>query len=233
MISIKSEIYKIGVDMVESHPSYPDVVCDPKRGILPRCLIYEDDSRDSSARGSVMVGINPGRASKWEKAFYKKHGSTYDATLACWNEKIKSHPYYTRGRAFANSIGLRGPILWTELVKCESPRGIELSVQTIRDSINRYLFKELEIIPKDYPLIAIGNEAFKILGYRFPNRIVIGIPHITGSYGQFHKLFSKNTLNPGAKRQLDKVLRGGEPIATAFKCRNGDCRFDYPQTYSK
>jgi hypothetical protein len=176
-----------------------------------------------------MVGINPGRASNWEKEFYKKHGPTYDATLACWDEKIKNHSYYTRGRAFADSIELHGPILWTELVKCESPKGVELSVQTIRDSINCYLFKELEIIPKSWPLIAVGNEAFKILGYRFPERTVIGIPHITGSYGQFHKLFSKNVINPIAKQQLKKLLGDNKPLATTFKCRNGDCRFDYSQ----
>ena len=226
MISIKKAIYKIGEDMVKNHPQYSDVVCDSKNGVLPRCLVYEEYSRDSSARGSVIVGINPGRTSEWEREFYKEHGSTYEATLKCWNEQTQNRPYYTQGRAFVKSIGLHGPILWTELVKCESPKGIELSVQTIRDSINRYLFKELEVIPKEWPLIAVGSEVFKILGYRFPERTVIGIPHITGSYGQFHKLFSKNKLNPDAKKHLNYVLTNRKSVATAFKCRGGECHFD-------
>jgi len=229
MSNISDAIYKIGEDMVKNHPQYSDVVYDPKNGIVPRCLIYEEEEGHVlPVPGSVIIGINPGHATKWEREFYKKHGPTYEATLKCWDEKIKNHPYYVRGRALVDSIGLHGPILWTELVKCESlPDNTVLSVQTIRDSINRYLFKELEVIPKNWPLIAVGSEVFKILGYRFPERTVIGIPHITGSYGQFHKLFSKNKLNPKAEKQLNEVLASKKPIATAFKCRGGTCRFDY------
>ena len=227
-VNIKDKIYKIGVEMVKNHPRYPDVVCNPKNGIVPRCLIYEDENRKPSQRGSVIVGINPGQSDELEREFYKKTGASYSATLKYWNDRIKNLRYYTHGRVLVDNMGLLGPILWTELVKCESLVGIkELSVQTIRDSINRYLFNELKIIPKNWPLIAVGGEAFKILSYRFPNRIVIGIPHITSSRGQFHKLFSKNIINLLAKQQINKVLDGDKPIATAFKCKNGNCRFDY------
>ncbi|MFQ5788318.1 MAG: hypothetical protein ACE5H1_10115 [Thermodesulfobacteriota bacterium] len=81
--------------------------------------------------------------------------------------------------------------------------------------------------PRGVSWQAVGNEVFKILGYRFPERIVIGIPHITGSYGQFHKLFSKNKLNPDAEKHLKYVLANKKPVATAFKCRGDKCIFDY------
>src|SRR3989338_2121986 len=234
MRSIKDKIHKIGIEMMKNHPRYHDTVFDPKRGIVPRCLIYEDENRNLSRRGSVIVGINPGQSNEPEREFYKKTGASYPATITYWDDRIKKLRYYVHGRAFVDALKLRGPILWTELVKCESQPGIrELSVQTIRDSINRYLFKELEAIPGDWLLIAVGGEAFKILSYHFPDRIVIGIPHITSARGQFHKLFSKNVINPIEKQQLKKLLRDNKLVATAFKCRNGDCRFDYPQTYSK
>lgn len=221
---IKEAIYKIGVKMVQDHLYYSDVVNDPANGIVPRCLIYEEEGRDLYGRGSVMVGINPGRANETEREFYQRRGAAYEATLEYWDEKIKSLRYYKRGRALVDGIGLHGPILWTELVKCESPKGVKLSVQTIRDSINLYLFEELKVIPENWPLIGIGYKAFEILAYRFPKRTVIGIPHITGSYGQFNKLFT-NKINPRAKQQLEKILKG-KSIATAFKCRNGSCCFD-------
>ncbi len=223
---IKETIYKIGEEMIKNHPHYPDTVYDLDNGIIPRCLIYEEKSRDFSVRGSVIVGINPGRSKKDEQVFYKDHGNSYDAVLEYWNKKIKNLRYYAGMKSFVDSVDLTGPILWTELVKCESPKDVKLSTQTIRDSIHMYLFEELKVIPKNWPLVAVGNEAFKILSYRFPNRTVLGIPHITGSYGQFSKLFSKNKIDASAKRQLEKVLAENKPIATEFKCVGGVGRFD-------
>ncbi len=215
--------------MVKNHPQYPDAVCDIEKGIMPRCLIYEEDGRNDPAKGAkgvVIVGINPGRSRKSEREYYKNRKDKYESIVEYWNEEIGNRPYYTRCRAFVDSIGLSGPILWTELVKCESQRDVKLSVQTIRDSINRYLFKELEIIPKDWPLIGVGNQAFEILSYRFPDRMVVGIPHAAGSYGQFNKLFSSNRINPKAKKYIKKeFLEKRKPIANAFKCRGGECRF--------
>ena len=222
---IKEAIYKIGVKMVHDYPHYPDIVNNPANGIVPRGLIYIEKDRDLSGRGSVMVGINPGRANRVEREFYKNRAATYKTTIEYWDKKIKNLRYYKRGLKLVDKIGLHGPILWTELVKCESPKGVTLSVQTIRDSINRYLFREVECTPEDWPLIGIGDKAFEILAYSFPKRTVIGIPHITGSYGQFHRLFTGSKINPHAKQQLKKILRE-KSIAAAFKCRNGNCCFD-------
>ncbi len=234
MSHISDKIYKIGTDMVKNHPQYSDVVCDPKNGIIPRCLIYEENGRDASAQGSVIVGINPGRLVKSsvkandEREFYKSEGGDYNAVLEFWNKEMRKYKYYKYGRQLVDQIGLGGPILWTELVKCEVSKGVELSVQTICASIHKYLFKELEIVPKDWPLIAVSNIVFKILSHQYSNRIVIGIPHITNSRGQFHKLLSKNNeLDPGAEKHLYRVLADGKFIATRFKCTKDNCRFDY------
>ncbi|MBI2953189.1 MAG: hypothetical protein HYY30_02670 [Chloroflexi bacterium] len=57
-----------------------------------------------------------------------------------------------------------------------------------------YLNRELQSIPHDWPLIAIGYEAYKAMAYIHPSRIVIGIPHPTASRGQFSKLFDQKKL---------------------------------------
>jgi hypothetical protein len=44
----------------------------------------------------------------------------------------------------------------------------------------RYLEKELGLIPKETPIIAVGNEAYESLCYGFRNYFIIGVPH-TGS----------------------------------------------------
>lgn len=222
-MKIKEHIEEIGKRMIENHPRYSDVIYDLENGYVPRCLIYEEESRSSSNKGSVMVGINPGNSSKQERNFYIKQNSTYEATLEYWKNNLTDHKYYKQGRSLINDFGRSGPILWTELVKCESRNGVnKLLVQTIRDSIHRFLFKELKVIPKDWPLIASGQRVFEILSYSFPERTVIGIPHITGSYGHFHKL----KKDERAKSQIDELIKKGNPVATRYKCRNGNCKFD-------
>jgi hypothetical protein len=52
--------------------------------------------------------------------------------------------------------------------------------------------KELEVIPSDWPLIAVGKETFKVLAYLYPTHVIIGVPHPTGSYGHFSRLFYMN-----------------------------------------
>jgi hypothetical protein len=112
---------------------------------------------------------------------------------------------------------LKGPVLWTELVHCElREKGMRLSIPTIRDSINRYLFQEVEVIPTSWPLIAVGKDVFPILAYRFPDRQIIGIPHPTGAYGQFPKLCTRGRIAPQAAKQLGEIIASGDPVAVSF-----------------
>lgn len=100
--------------------------------------------------------------------------------------------YYTWLKRIPDNLGLRGPILWTELVKCTSKvKGTLPPLETFRICISNFLSKELESVPRSWPLIAAGKYVYQALAFRFPNRIVIGVPHPTGSYGHFQKLFSK------------------------------------------
>ena len=190
-----------------SYGKYDDLECDLAKGIIPRGLIYEDENRDTNGLGCAMVGLNPGKASKKERAFFKSEPLSYERFCLYWRENILQYPYYKRLRKLADEIELKGPILWTELVKCQSKINGQLSVQTIRDDINKYLFKELEDIPDNWPLFGIGNKAFEILSFRFPNRLILGVPHPTGSYGLFPKLFENQKLRQDIYNYIQGVIK--------------------------
>jgi hypothetical protein len=168
---------------------------DPARGILPRYLVYDDSGREENGMGCVIVGLNPGQSDEKEHRFYIDNGASYENSLRYWKDRIRGLRYYTRLKDIANKFGFSGPILWTELVKCEnSVKGENLCVETIRDDINKYLFREIDIIPEEWPLIGVGRKAYEILSYSFPKRLIIGIPHVTGSYGGYYKLFNNGEI---------------------------------------
>jgi hypothetical protein len=215
--SISAHIRTIGEEMLASHPDYPETALDKSAGIIPRCLIFEENERDAAQRGSVVVGINPGFSDPPERAYYVRRGCTYQATVDYWNAKVKGVRYYSMLASFINAAGLTGSVLWTELVHCElRDKAARLGIPTIRDSINRYLFRELEVIPTPWPLIAVGKDVFPILAYRFPERQVIGIPHPTGSFGQFPKLCTGGRITPQAAQQLSHIIASGDPLAASF-----------------
>jgi hypothetical protein len=190
---LKELIQEVGRDLVACRRACGGVVCRLDTGQLPRCLFLETEHR-SGARGAAIVGLNPGRSSHDERNYYLAHGCTYDATVSWFQKHGPSHPYYRHLRKLADALGLTGPILWTELAKCESAPGVKgPPLQTFRNCTRAFLQRELEVVPDEWPLLGVGAEAYKALAYRFPNRTVLGVPHPTGSRGHFHALFkSKN-----------------------------------------
>lgn len=209
--SLKASIEDIGGRLVscdKRDKRCEGIVNEPRIGILPRCLILEDGGR-TSGTGCVVVGLNPGHAKPHERDAYKGD-HTYKNVVKYWRDgKISERAYYGRLRNFVNELGLRGPILWTELVKCESIEGTTLPLQTLRTCIRDYLNEELKLIPDDWPIVAAGLEAYKASAYRFPDRIIIGVPHPTGSHGQFMKLLD-NRLMPNLVASSLRELWDGE-----------------------
>ncbi len=227
MKPLRTLINRIGTQLVKDRFPYQDVVCDPKKGIIPRGLILEEDGRDPHACGAIVVGLNPGRTRPAQLRHNLEHGCTYRAYIEYWQKHLGwRYRYFVWTRRFLDAAGIGRPILWTELVHCESAdSGKELSVETIRSCIDRHLVREIACLPEKWVLIGLGAEAYKILAYRFPKRLVISIPHPTGSYGQIHKLMPKGRLRPGAKHQLERILKRRKPVAAMFRCINGNYRF--------
>ena len=180
------------------------ISCEQSRGMLPRCLILEsaDKSREG---GCVIVGLNPGHANAAEIAYYQKVGATYEATVQYWRDHIAARSYYKRLRELIKSFNINGPILWTELAKCENAAGEKYqSLKALRVCSGKFLTDELKAIPAEWPLFGVSNETYKALAYLFPDRTLIGVPHPTGAYGkQFSRLLE---LDLKLKDVVNRVL---------------------------
>ena len=201
------DLNAIGRELVHCSRRCEGVRCDRRTGHLPRCLYVEVTGR-RGRRGAVVIGVNPGRSSASERRFYRERDSTFDAVGTWFAELGTHHPYYVHLRRLVDSFGLEGPIIWTELAKCENRRGVtRLPLQTFRTCTRAFLQRELEACPKNWPLVAVGTEAYKGLAYRFPTRTVIGVPHPTGSRGHFHALFRDGKLRKPTAAGARKALR--------------------------
>jgi len=209
MRELKIHINKIGEDLVQCDNNCASIAKSLDKGIIPRCLYIEDKDRDGE-KGCVIVGLNPGKSSKRESEmdYYKKNGFSYQSTIEYWELNLYNHPYYKFLRDFVTCLRLDGPILWTELIKCESDSNNgTLPLQTCRICTNKFLRKEMECVPSEWPLIAVSRESHKALSYLFPNKSVLGVPHPTSSRGNFSKLFidkSRKKFTDDIQRQVDE-----------------------------
>ena len=194
-------ILQIGNQLVSCNLNCDGICNNPQDGIIPRCLYLEHQNRHGET-GCVVVGINPGNPGKSatndkERNFYLDNQISYNTVVDFWiNHGGYNHPYYRYLRDLINCVGYNGPILWTELVKCENDNETRFPpLQTFRICTHNFLTKELDLVPKNWPLIAIGREAHKALSYLYPTKSVLGVPHPTSSRGNFPRLFTDNTRN--------------------------------------
>ena len=194
----------------------------PNLGILPRCLILEDDRRTGCA-GAVVCGLNPARSKKQEQDYYIAHGVNYESVVAFWTAHIRHIQYYQKLRKLVNALDLTGPILWTDTVKCEKQAQLpafshSLFPDTVRRCAANYLHQELEACPRDWVAIGVGRDAFTTLSLLCPGRFVLGVPHCTGQYAassQFDHLFAGNRLQPQIMLRFQKA-RCSEPTGALW-----------------
>jgi hypothetical protein len=210
MPDIADEIAGIGRELVSCTRQCAGVRCEVSTGHLPRCLNLDVLNR-GEGRGAAVVGLNPGQASAEELQLYKDRGGTYSSVMEWFDTKGRAHRYTVRLYRLLDALGLRGPILWTELAKCETADsgGGALPLQTYRTCSGAFLERELQTIPPAWPLIGVGKEAYIALAYRFPQRALVGVPHPTGSHGHFRRLFIEaelRTLLPTVQLQAQAAL---------------------------
>lgn len=175
------------------------VEADAKLGVVPRGVFFERGHNKWPARGWVVVGLNPGKASKRERNAILS-GS---CPAEYWTDYVKDvHGYYTRIRECIRAVSPVGPIIWTELVKCQSEPSMALPPSTVRTCFYRHLRRELKAYPANWIVVAVGKVAFSHLVLGESSRAVIGITHPTGAYGNKFKEAAaaiKSTLRAACK----------------------------------
>jgi hypothetical protein len=214
---LANAIEQIGEGLVACDRSCQGIVCSRATGQIPRCLFLDADDRQG-ARGAAVVGLNPGATTTTERAHYLTHRCSYQSVMNWFFEAGlshrygRNHRYYKRLRKLVDALGLNGPILWTELVKCETdPNFNGPPLQTFRTCTGEFLQRELGQLPDGWPLFGVGREAYKWLAYQFTKRTVIGVPHPTGSYGQFcgpFGLFENDSLCEAVASEVRTALSG-------------------------
>lgn len=188
-MAVDEEIDKLGNELVSCNLNCEGITNNPKKGIIPRCLFIE---KRQGTNKCVIVGLNPGHSSQEEQQDYLSNGCSYDAVKKCFNTtKLKNKRYFKKTNGLMDLLGYNGDRLWTDLAKCEcSGKNGTIPVQTLRVCINKFLSKEIEIYDARI-IFALGNVAFKFCALRFPRHFIVGIPHPSGSYGDFDKLRKK------------------------------------------
>lgn len=200
-----AKIFLIGDEVGACQRRCEGIICDQKNGVIPRGLILENHDGD---HGAIICGMNPGTSPDYERAVYVQHGARYAISRQAWGQYFKDSPYFARMRRFARELlGEAGPILWTDVAKCEKADpsrriSFETHPQTFRVCADLYLKREVEECPKSWTIIANGRDAFVALAYLLPTRKLIGVPHCTGAYPQFSKLFDEH-----GKMRTDTLTR--------------------------
>lgn len=217
--SLRNEIGLIGSRMVKCKENCRGISCDLNNGRIPRCLYLDGDA---GSFGFIVVGLNPGKAKDKEEEAYKnalKEGKDrYFVFTEYFRKHVLPSKYYKNIREMLEIIQKRlhdkplrltkMPILWTELVKCQSVKNGSLNDNTLRMCLNKYLKEEIRLVPGEWIIIANGRKTYDVCVVVFENRVVIGIPHCTSSRGHFKKLVeklknSKSTTN----KQLEELLK--------------------------
>jgi hypothetical protein len=221
MSELALAINRLGDELVQCRRGCAGIVHDEKQGILPRCLILERDG--AAGRGCLVAGINPGRSKVAERAHYRVSGAAYRVVREYWHLAIADVPYYRHLRRLLDQLDFSGPTIWSDLAKCENAPEFHglLPLQTLRACAGHFLHRELEATPADWPIFGVGGEAFKALAYLEPSRTVIGVPHPTGSRGQFFSLFDAGQLQSGVKQIVAAALQGATPTAVWLTSQPG------------
>lgn len=212
MSALNERIDRLGAELVACKDGCAGILQRQSDGILPRSLFLERP--DATGRGCLAVGLNPGTSKPVERAFYLAHEITYDRVKK-YRTRISAGPYFTRTQSIINQLGLTGPIIWSNLAKCEntSDRDGLPPLQTLRHCTRRFLARELHESPSDCVVLGIGWEAYRALAYLVPERTVIGIPHPTGGYRDFRKMLDATLLRAEIRHRALAALRSPEPSA--------------------
>lgn len=190
-------------------------------GHVPRIIHLEQGEAGGSA--VIVVGMNPGDPGPAERKVVQANagGNKQDIAAALYEffeqNILFKHQYYVRVRQIARELGFRGAILWTEAVKCSSATKGSLNViytpATFRACGDRWLREECLLAPADWPIVAVGRDAF-VASVLMRDRRVLGIPHASARSPAFWRVFQKGgdgtlRLRAATRKKFGRWRDGG------------------------
>ena len=215
MNDLEISVRHLQVETARCQRACDGVAWQPARGHLPRGLWLDIEAGEGDGH-VIIVGQNPGQPLPEEREIYTTRASSSAEDLVTAmnefvaSEVLRKHPYYKLMRNAARELGFKGRIVWTDLVKCSAADGGKLPVhehrQTYSRCMNAWLRTELATFPS-WPVLAAGRATLDALWPLLPERLLVGVPHPTGSYGDFARLFMKNKLAPQAQATWEEARR--------------------------
>lgn len=180
MVNVK-DIDKLGEKITNCTFRCDGVENNPKEAAIPRGFYLELNDR-TNAPGIIVVGMNPGRIKRDGSEYreiLRNNGSYSNYKDAFERNILYKHHYFKRTRKILKILDIAGPILWTEIVKCQSDENKKLAPQTIRVCVHKFLKKEVSLVKG--PILALGNKAYNTCLLIFPERKIIGVYHPSGA----------------------------------------------------
>src|SRR5690242_19204685 len=121
---MKDELTAIGRELVQCTTCCDGILLQPARGVEPRCLFLDHAvmvSGGNAVPGAAVVGPNPGESDSEEREYYLRKGISFETLSKYFEEHaLRCEPYYRKLRHVLKLLRIEGPILWTELAKCET-----------------------------------------------------------------------------------------------------------------
>jgi hypothetical protein len=151
--------------------------------------------------------MNPGKGDDLKRAIFRADPSFAASLAFIEQQRLYRHLYYLRLRALADGCGLGGPLLWTELAKCQSAPGIRRSLprETYRCCAPNFLLREVAVAPADWPIFTVGRDAYRAAKPLFEKRTLIGLAHPTGSWPRY-SMFAGQVLKAEVRCAVSAIL---------------------------
>jgi len=151
-------------------------------------------SGSSNTIGYIIVGLTPLR---------NRRTATFGNRNQLGNSRYAQVPVsFSRLQTFCAELELEGNFIWTSLCKCERTKGAKLPPETMQTCAQNFLTKELELVERSVPIIALGNRIFDTIRRCFPDRFVLNVPSPDGSRGDFQKTIDNKRLLDLAKKRV-------------------------------
>ena len=198
IVELETELVRAGKESMRCERKCEGVRNSVEEGFFPRYTLI---SGSGDKIGCVIVSLVPPKVSARDQRSLAATRSYEEALKQC-RSRVESSALYSKLDAFRNELGLEGSAVWTTLCKCERIKGRELPSETIQACAESHLAKELEVVDKSVPIIALGNRVFNAVRQNFADRFVLNVPNPDRSRSDFQKTVDNKKLLGFAKAHI-------------------------------